>query len=175
MKRTAILVLIASLLLCLCACGNEKIKESDKSKNVIELVTKAYDSNELNEIASFEGSIYELNDKYNIECLRIVGEYYRVAYLGDGCVLIIYYTQSGQKLHANISQTPLTSGSYESIMVGDSIAKVMEFDPDAEYWFLYTGRTDFPRVSSHYTKDGYLITIEYDESNYVIEINKELI
>ena len=53
--------------------------------------------------------------------------------------------------------------------------RTMAIDPNGEYLFLYTGRNDTPKVSSHYTKDGYLITIEYDVSNVIISINEELI
>jgi hypothetical protein len=41
---------------------------------------------------------------------------------------------------------------------------------EGEYLFLYTGRNDMPRVSTHYTTDHYLITVSYDESNLVANI-----
>ncbi len=55
------------------------------------------------------------------------------------------------------------------------LEEVRAIDPDGEYLFLYTGRNDVPKVSSHYTKDGYLITIEYDESNAVVSVEQELV
>ena len=35
--------------------------------------------------------------------------------------------------------------------------------------------TDAPKTSQHYTKDGYLITIDYDDDYKITKINEELI
>lgn len=32
-----------------------------------------------------------------------------------------------------------------------------------------------PKVSTHYTKDGYLISIEYDAANVILRIREELV
>ena len=64
---------------------------------------------------------------------------------------------------------------FDKLVKGQSLDEVRAIDPNGEYLFLYTGRNDAPKVSSHYTKDGYLITIEYDVSNVITSINEELI
>ena len=74
----------------------------------------------------------------------------------------------------NIHRTTLFKSDFDRVAVGQSLDEVRAFDPNGEYIFLYTG-SGTPRVSSHYTKDGYCITIEYDVSNTIISINKGLI
>lgn len=64
------------------------------------------------------------------------------------------------------------SKHFESINIGESIDNVQKIDPLGDYIFLYTGRNDFPKISTHYTSDGYIIGIHYDEDYHVIKIDK---
>ena len=97
-----------------------------------------------------------------------------MAYLGDGRIAVLLFDNYGNKLFGNIYNLQLLKSDFDSLAEGQSLEKVREIDPDGEYLFLCTGRNDTPKVSSHYTKDGYLITIEYDASNNIIIINEEL-
>ena len=85
------------------------------------------------------------------------------------------FDDSGTKLLGNIYSVQLSKSDFDGLTKGQSIEEVKTIDPNGEYLFLYTGRNDTPKVSSHYTKDGYLITIEYDDFNTIISINEELI
>ncbi len=148
---------------------------STSDKNLIELVSRIYDESQLNDISQFNGDINQLNDIYPIECLRKVGEYYRASYLGNYSVAIIIFDNSGKKLKGNIFSIQCLKSDFDELEKGKSLHEVKNIDPKGEYLFLYTGRNDTPRKSSHYTKDGYLITIEYDTSNNILSISEELI
>ena len=151
------------------------VKTSTSDKNLIELVSRIYDESQLNDIVRFNGNINELNDIYPTECLRRVGEYYRASYLGNDSVAIIIFDNSGKKLIGKIVSTQCLKADFEELEKGKSLDEVKNIDPKGEYLFLYTGRNDTPRKSSHYTKDGYLITIEYDVSFNIISKTEELI
>ena len=42
-----------------------------------------------------------------------------------------------------------------------SLRDVIDSDPNGVYLFLYTGRDDLPKVSNHFSTDGYFISISY--------------
>ena len=117
----------------------------------------------------------EMNAKFPIECLRKKNSIYRVSYLGDGNIAVLLFDDSGNRVSGNIYSTPLLKSNFDNLKKGQLLDEVRVIDPGGEYLFLYTGRNDIPRMSSHYTKDGYLITIEYDASDKIRNINEELI
>ena len=170
-------VMVMLLVICSCTKGgsNLNIEISPSDKSLVDLASKIYDETELLEITKFNGSLNELNIKYPIECLRKDNGMYRVSYLGDVSIAIFLFDGSGNRISGNIYSTQLLKSDFDGLVKGRSLDEVRAIDPNGEYLFLYTGRNDTPKVSSHYTKDGYLITIEYDVSNVIISINDELI
>lgn len=171
---TSVIVLLC--LLCSCVKGGSKLRiEVSPNKNLIDLSSTVYEKKQLLEISEFNGSLSELNIRYPIECLRLDSENYRVSYLGDGCVTVLRFDKFGNKLLGSIYSTQHLKSDFDGLVKGMLLKDVRKIDPEGEYLFLYTGRNDTPKVSSHYTKDGYLITIEYDVSNVIISINEELI
>ncbi len=173
------LIFIIVMLLVICSCtkgGSDlNIEISPPDKSLVDLASKIYEETELLELMKFSGSLNELNIKYPIECLREDNGMYRVSYLGDESVVIFLFDGSGNRLFASTYSTQLLKSDFDKLVKGQSLDKVRAIDPNGEYLFLYTGRNDTPKVSSHYTKDGYLITIEYDVSNVITSINEKLI
>lgn len=173
------LIFVILMLLVSCSCskgGNDlKIEISPPDKSITDLVSKTYGETQLFELVKFKGSINELNAEYPIECLRKNNGTYRVSYLGDGDIAVFLFDDSGNRLFGNIYSTQLLKTDFDSLRKGQLLDEVRTIDPSGEYLFLYTGRNDTPKVSSHYTKDGYMITVEYDSSNVIVGINEELI
>ena len=167
------------MLLVICSCNKGEsylnIEISPPDKSLVDLASKIYDETELLEITQFNGSLNELNTKYPIECLREDNGMYRVSYLGDGSIAIFLFDSSGNRFLVSTYSTQLLKSDFDELVKGQSLDEVRAIDPNGEFLFLYTGRNDTPKVSSHYTKDGYLITIEYDVLNVIISINEELI
>ena len=172
-------ITIAAVLCSLCSCAkggndlNAKISPSDKS--LIELVSKTYDDLQLLEIAQFNGTINELSIQFPIECLRCHNGKYRASYLGIAKVAILVFDDSGSKILGSIYNTEKLRSDFGELKKGQTLENVQKIDPHGEYLFLYTGRNDTPKISSHYTKDGYLITIQYDDACTIIDIVEELI
>ena len=152
---------------------NIEISQPDKS--LADLASKTYDETDLSELAEFNGLLNELNTKYPIECLRKDNGVYRVSYLDDERIAVLLFDSSGNKILGNTYRTQLLKSDFNGLAKGQSLDAVRAIDPNGEYLFLYTGRNDTPKESLHYTKDGYLITIQYDASCSIISINEELI
>ena len=181
MKLAKFLSIITTILLlcllCSCAKGGSDLKDklSPLDKSLIDLASGIYEDSQLLEIVKHNGSINELNAQYPIECLRENEGTYRASYLGDASIAVIMFDNSGNRILGGVHSTQLLRSDFSCLENGQSLENVREIDPNGEYLFLYTGRSDTPKVSTHYTKDGYLITIEYNNSNTIINIKEELI
>lgn len=171
------IIVMALCFLCSCAKGGSdlEVKISPLDEPLIDLVSKIYDESQLLEIVKHNGSMNELNAQYPIECLREKEGTYRASYLGNGSIAVILFDNSGNRILGGIHSTLRLKSDFSCLAEGQSLENVREIDPNGEYLFLYTGRSDTPKVSTHYTKDGYLIAIEYDNSNTIISIKEELI
>ena len=170
-------ITIWSFLLCSCFKGVDdlNINVSDSNRSLNELASITYEEPQLSEISGFGGSLNEFDSKYKIECLRHTEGIYRASYLGERSVAVIIFDKQGNKLSGNIHSIHLPKSDFDSLIIGDLLEDVQAIDPNGEYLFLYSGRSDTPKLSSHYTKDGYIITIEYDDSNTIVGIKYELI
>ncbi len=171
------IVILSLFLLYSCLKGevylNFEISSQDKS--LIDLSSKMYSQSQLIEIVAYNGSITDLNNKYPIECIRNDNGTYRVAYLGDEDIAMLYFDTSGNKVLGKIYHAHMLKCDFDGLLEGQSIEFVRNIDPDGDYLFLYTGRNDSPKVSYHCTKDGYFITIEYDDKNNITSWKMELI
>ena len=152
---------------------DEKISPQDKT--LMELSSVVYDDAELIEIAQFNGAMNEFDTKYPVECLRKVGETYRVSYLGASCIATIYFNKEGIKMVGNVYRLAPSTVDFSTLTVGKTLEDVQTLDSEGAYPFLYTGRNDIPRVSTHCTTNGYFVFVMYDEQNTIINISQELI
>ncbi len=179
MRYLKILGILIVLICLLCSCvegeSNIEIKVADSNITLIDLVTVTYSKDELIDITQFNGNMYELNTKFPIECIRNSNNNYRVSYLGDHTVAIITFDNLGNKIAGTVYSMQLSKSDFSSLTNGCSLNDVQKIDPFGEYLFLYTGRNDVPRCSTHYTTDGYLISIMYDDNNIINDIKYELI
>lgn len=178
MKYIKFFIILTILLLVTSACGKEDNKmniEISSSQTIIELTTKLYSNSELLKIIDYDGSINELNKEYPIECIRKIGNNYRISYQGNDCFAIIFYNNLNDKISSDIYKTLLTKDDFEKLDIGQSLNNVQNLDPNGKYLFLFTGRNDTPRVSTHCTNDGYFITIEYSKDNIILNKTIDLV
>ena len=156
-------------------------KLSPTDVNVLDLVTKIYSDEELSEIKQFEGTIKELNELYPIECVRLTENSYRVVYKGESKFVMLFFEEETGEAGIFLYSRPriyganLMKSDFEALSNEQTLNKVKALDPDGEYIFAYLGTRSVPQISSHCTKDGFFISVEYDEDYHVINITKELI
>ncbi|MCI8332187.1 MAG: hypothetical protein HFE78_05125 [Clostridiales bacterium] len=172
---TFIFMLVFLLSSCAKGEGALELKISAPDKTLVELVSKTYEDSELLKIIQMNHSMKEMNSQFPIECLREMDGIYRVSYLGDGSIAVITFDKDGNRILGNIYHTKLLKSDFNSLAIGQSLEDVKQIDPKGEYLFPYTGRNDTPHISTHYTKDGYLITVEYDAANNILNIKEDLI
>lgn len=169
MKKKYMILIVFIVLLC--SCGR---KVSTEGSNLIDLDDKVYAEEDLQKIVNFNGSLTELNAQYSIKCKREINQQYRAAFRGETKIAILYFDKDGNKVFSKAYQWSVKKECFDKLQKGDSLDKVIQIDPDGEYLFLYTDRNDF-HSSVHFTTDGYLITIDYDEKNTIKSIDIELI
>lgn len=147
--------------------SNSTTEEPEPEKTFFELVTKIYDKSELLEIAKFEGTIEELNSIYPIECLYETN-YGRVAiYLGkDNWILTVPIELDNiawwREYINPLFQLELLKSDFDKMQIGQTDDGISSLDINGDFsMFRPNVEPSRPRQSYHYTKDGYIISVEY--------------
>ena len=178
MKRACLLIVVLQLVFVFSACakGDQdlKIAQSSSGKTLIELTSVIYEEQQLNEIVSF-GKLDDLNEHYPIECVRKRDGIYRVSYLGGEQIAVVTFDVYGNKISGKVYSAQLSKAEFDAVKAGQTLSDVQALDSDGDYLFLYSGRNDLERISYHYSKDGYLISIKYDTDNTILSVTEELI
>lgn len=173
-------VLILLLLLTFCSCarnGDDKMKYSisDTSRTLHTLITNTYTQEQLDEIEKISADFEVLNKKYPAQCVRKDETLYRVVYASENKLLILNYDMKGAiVLHKQVSPK-VEKKDLDQVKIGISVEDVQAIDETGEFYFLYTGNTDTPKISTHYTTDGYLFRIYYDDSWNVLGVDVSII
>lgn len=181
------LFVMISMVILLTGCNCEKKDKMSMDTNLINKVPQVtVDSNEictysdeqLSEISAFIGTKDDILSRYhtgNPQIVRIlqnpndttsIEEGHLVVYRGKTKVLILTFDSYGNKLSSEFHNMTVNKNAFDTICIGSSLLEVQTIDPSGGYLFLYTG-TNKPRVSTHYTTDGFLINIMYDKNNIV--------
>lgn len=169
MRKIKYFLMIIMLISILSGCGNggSKFEVSSQDKNAKELTTTVYSDSELSDIVSFAGSAEELNKEYPIECVRKTDAGYRITYRGETDWAIITLDGSWEILNGNVCKMSRSKTYFDVFSAGVSVEDVQAIDPDGDY-------SAATQKSVHYTSDGYLITIEYDDS-IIVNMETEMI
>ena len=142
--------------------NNHELKVSPNDKSIVELSSTVYSKSQLEEITSFSGSIWALNMKYPITCLRKTNNGFRAAYRGKESVAIVYFNEAGHTKDAGMSfDAKHLKDDFAALSVGQPLSDVQKIDSsERPYLFLKLGTSCYD-YSTHYTQDGYIITIYY--------------
>lgn len=173
-KHWIAMIMILTVLLCACVTPkNVDVKPSPDEFNIMDSATQQYTYDELVSIANYTGGIDQYASTYPMECIRQKGVTYRLAYRGESHVAVIYFDATGTKTLGRVYTASTPVSELNSVM-RKTLEDVREIDPNGDYIFLYTGRND-DRTSIHYTSDGFVVRITYDEKHVVVDIETELI
>lgn len=160
---------------------NDMFNISDESANIIDVVTETYsDKDMFDKIDTEKYTLDKLNKLYPIEFIK---KYKRaddlyvdnVAYMTSYGYIIIYYDESGNYEFGKNIIAEKSLREFDVLNIGDSVDDVQKFDENGDFLFLYTGYTGLPRISQHYTTDGYIVMIHYDSDYSVTKIENRLI
>ena len=164
-----------------CYVGNVKaVLKYDSTTNSFVVIDGSFDEYleysdlKLPEIVEFKGSVEELDQLYPIKFIRENNGILEIFYPSIKRVAIVY-CESDEVIYGKLHTTDTYKYDFENLNFGDSIDIVKEISPDGDYSFMYTGRDDLPKISYHYTKDGYEVAVSYDENLKITEIVFDLI
>lgn len=179
-SRIKTILITIIILLCLTSCeikgrSDMQILLSDRNQTIYELITNIYTIDQLKHIEQSNYNYDDLCLNYPVQCIRKEGDIYRVIYRAKDRLLILYYNQYGELLLHKQVTLNIVKKEFDQINQQYDVYDVKAIDETGEYDFLYVGDTEIPKVSVHYTKDGYLLHIEYDERWRVIKVSWELI
>lgn len=179
--KTYILRLMAGMICIFILSGCNKKYEtdifhdiSDSSENIIDVVTETYSDRDMfDKIDTEKYSLKELNELYSIEFIR---KYKRaddsyvdnVVYMTSYGYIILYYDKSGNYEFGKDVIVEKSLKDFYVLNTGYSVDNMQKFDKNGNFSFLYTGYTGTPKISTHYTTDGYMVTVHYD-SDYAVE------
>lgn len=181
MKKNSRIMLcfIVSVLCILSSCFKEnkkmKIDISPINYTVFENTTQKYSERDLVQIINIYDSIESLNRVFPIECIRKIDTGYRICYLGESSVAVLFFDSNQSKTFGKIYCLDGARQDLERLKIGSSVSKVQEIFPNGDFPFLYSGRNDVQKESVHCTKDGTFILIEYDDYNCISSIKSELL
>ncbi|HRV73786.1 MAG TPA: hypothetical protein P5116_07930 [Eubacteriales bacterium] len=146
-------------------------------KSCIELVTTVTSKDDLLTAFGESYNLLKLDEYYPIQCLRKDGNGYYAVYHTKDTWIVGYYTLEEAYIYHEELTFAKQASDFERITVGMSIDEVLEFSPETEgvYLFLQTGYNGTPKISYHYTEDGYRISIHYGSDLIVTEITAELL
>ena len=157
---------------------------SPDDKTVIDLSTRVYDEGQLHKIENFKGPIEKLDKEYPIEFIRALQDgTYRVSYLGEERVVSVWLDKYGDTDYGKIFSRKLSKSDFDHLSQGASYDEVWKLDPEGYYSFIHLAYSSkqidldviVPHISYHCTKDGYLITITYDDALTITDISVGLI
>ena len=170
-----IVILCIVILMLLTACAREGAQVSEEDKSINELLTTIYSNTQLEEMDRLDLTLEEMHAKYPIQCLREKSNRYRASYRSESDVLIIYFDLEGKKTFSlKWPFSKRTSSELLELEVGAYVYDIMEFDENGDYIFLYSGSTKI-KISSHFTLDGYLIELTFDDDYKLKSIYSVLI
>lgn len=159
----------------------DEILKLVSEENVNDIITKEYSNKELDEIESADLNLEKLDKKYKIECIKEDSYYpfstYKVVYKSNNKFLIICFDEKGEKLYAFAPRMSNEKQKFDSIEIGkDDRNKVYLNDSNLslvpELDFVINHNSN---LLAHYTKDGLLITFEYNENGIVIDRKESMI
>jgi len=182
--RKIMCLAMMTILLLLVGCNQTEMNEITMDTNHNPGETFLYSDEQLTEIAELADAKDALMKQYPtsyVWSVSIVENdisnatpgvvlYYR----GETKVLeIIFDGSSGRKISSHFYSTFCSRNAFDALEIGQSLTDVQRIDPEGKFYFLYTGRNDVPRVSKHYTTDGFFIRITYDMDNVIEKIEIE--
>jgi len=167
-KNTHLRIIVALLcmviVVLLTGCNTTELQVSDEEKSIIELATTIYSDSELEKMDELDSSLEELHKEYPIQCLRKKDYGYRASYRSENDVLVIYFDLDGKETFSKKQPfSKRTNSEFLELEMGKDVYDVMEFDENGDYLFLRTGDTS-TKISTHFTIDGYLFELTFDDN-----------
>lgn len=156
--------------------GLTKFEVSDETKNIESLVQNMYTNEELEQINNLELNYDALNKKYKIECLRKINDgNYKAIYRSEDKFLFVIFDKKGNKKYSHVVAASPNKEEFETLKNGSYILEVKKVDSTQEYNVGNISSSSSSKMTRHFTKDGFQVTIFYDKNFNISEVKYELL
>ena len=192
MKSHKLLITISICAICLCLLAICFTAVSNTTPTIAKALlfqkVTFYTDAQLPEIADLDGTADELFPLYPPSHIRRIKndvnkdnttDVFGVFYLGETKALKLIIDNLGNRIWQCSYNTIESKKTFDSLSLGQTLTDVKNLDPNGNYLYLPTG-LDLPTgriypatVSEHYTRDGFVIFIIYDENDIIISIDIE--
>lgn len=178
LKKIVIIIIIATLVIC-CGCKQQKeTKDMNSQTSIVaisdnqtlkdKLITKSYPINSWSDIALYGSTLEEVNQKYEIQCLRSTWTNYYAIFKSKthGWLYLLFSLEYGKYVVSDIwyYERPIYKEDFKELILEKStLADIREIDKFGNE-ILYASSVG-PQ-SHHYTYDGYRVEIEYGAGDY---------
>ena len=171
-----IALLFVVIVVLLTGCNVSELQVSDEDKSINDLLTTIYSNTQLEEMDDLDLPLEEMHKKYPIQCLRENSNKYRVSYRSESDILVISFdlVDGRKRFSLKWPFSKRTSSELLELEVGAYVYDIMEFDENGDYYFLSAGDSK-TKISTHYTLDGYLIELTFDDDYKLKSIYSVLI
>ena len=154
--KTPIILLLCAVIavsVCLTGCDEKEpnfpVGLSDTTRSAIELNTDVRKDSDLEKIyrEMLDGmTVKQLNDAYEIKCLRQDDDGYRVIYTGNTRALVLRFDNDANWIKADrlrsLYRIAPTRGKFDVLKKGDNVSKVQTADPTCFFPFLVDQSSD---------------------------------
>lgn len=176
MKRLIFVTIVIVVALCFNSCAIKK----EQTMNIIEsnvssldLIKNEYKFSSLTDFLNKNPDINRLNNKYKVNYYkRFSNLYYTVLGTEEGPIIVCFDADMQFNNWEKIAFSEDSAcESLKNINQDSSLDDVMRLDSNGHYPFLYSGWSEYPKISYHIFKNGTVYLIRYDSSNKVVVID----
>ena len=175
MRKISSVLMLSILVFILVACSTSKkdtlaMKQTEPN-TFGEKTSDIYTDQWVENIVNFPGVYEDLIQQHPTSCIQTFEQVRSVYYYSTTKVAELTFDKTGNKLLHRLHDLTKSKKAFDDLKLGQKLDNVQEIDPNGDYTFLYTGRKDTPRVSTHYTIDRHVVKISYDNENIITDIN----
>lgn len=145
--------------------------------NCMDYIKQTISYNALSELLKSKPTLEELNANISLEFVRKLDTSYRAVMKTEQGWVQAFFNQDGT-FAESVKMGKLKSVLKDDLLkipFGMPVKQVQEIDPDGDYNFMYASWSGYPKKSYHYTSDGYVFSIYYDDAYEVMDISFALI
>ena len=161
------IVLFSALLLKFCTSNdwNRTMTEIDPETSFLDYVETKYNYEELNHALQKEPNASKFCNAFDIRYYKTYQDhFYTVIDTNQGLCLVFFSANKKYEGYMNLTLSPkVVCEGFQNLTIGTPLDKIIELDPKGYYPFLYSGRSDYPKISYHFLKNGfsYIFTMYY--------------
>lgn len=181
MKRIILIAVAVVLTVCLNSCAARKTQPINIigfDVSYLELISSnEYEYRDTVGFLDKKPDMDKFNGKYKADFYKQLSDFYYTVINTEKCPIVVCF-DTDKKFYDCREITfsdDNTYGSLKDLKQGTSLADVMKADPKGDYAFIYSGWSEYPKVSYHIFKNGTVYSVNYDSSDKVASVAESVL